>query len=373
MTEPQTTCPRCGAPLADEAGAKGVCLRCVASAALAEPEQDPAPSSRPSLDVASLAAHFPAYELGAELGRGATGAVYRAKHRALGRDFALKIIAEDVAARPGFSERFEREAHTLGGLAHPGIVAVHDAGRAGPWYFLAMELVDGIDLRQMLRADRVAPREALAIVAQMCDALQYAHDQGVVHRDIKPENVLVDRKGRVRILDFGLARFVRDGADGMHLTRSGQVMGTPLYMAPEQWRTPLAVDHRADIYSLGVVFYELLTGELPVGRFPPPSQRVELDVRLDEVVFKTLEREPERRYQHVSDVKTDIGAATSPRAATPPPLGNPVSSQRAHRGEPHAEPRTSDDRVLAIAVGAVIALNVLMLVVYLIWADRIFT
>ncbi len=357
MTELRTTCPRCGSPLTNDPAAAGVCLRCVAAVALEEEAADPAPSARPPLDVASIAVHFPAYELGAELGRGATGAVYRAKHRALGRDFALKIIAEDVAARPGFAERFEREARTLGGLAHPGIVAVHDAGRAGPWFFLAMELVDGVDLRQMLRAERVAPREALAIVAQMCDALQYAHDQGVVHRDIKPENVLVDRLGRVRILDFGLARLVREGADGLHLTRTGQVMGTPLYMAPEQWRTPLAVDHRADIYSLGVVFYELLTGELPVGRFPPPSQRVELDVRLDEVVFKTLEREPERRYQHASEVKADVQHASSPRVPRRDRAGATTTTATKH-----------PDRTLRLFVILVVALYAMLGIAFLIFA-----
>ncbi|MCY2961917.1 MAG: serine/threonine-protein kinase [Planctomycetota bacterium] len=370
MTQAPPTCPRCGSRLASAPGSPAACLRCAAQVALDQEDTNPAPPPRPPLDVASIAAAFPAYELGAELGRGATGAVFRAKHRALGREFALKIIAEDVAARPGFAERFEREARTLGGLAHPGIVAVHDAGRAGPWFFLAMELVDGVDLRQMLVAKRVAPREALAIVAQMCDALQYAHDQGVVHRDIKPENVLVDRAGRVRILDFGLARVVRESASTPNLTRSDQVMGTPLYMAPEQWRTPLEVDHRADIYSLGVVFYELLTGELPVGRFPPPSHRVELDVRLDEVVFKTLEREPERRYQHISELKTDLGTATrSAPAIAPPPL--PANGAAPTAPAPRAATRTprqaGSNRILVLAVGLVIALNILLLVLYFLW------
>jgi serine/threonine protein kinase len=154
----------------------------------------------------------------------------------------------------------------------------------------------------------------MSIVAQMCDALQYAHDEGVVHRDIKPENVLVGRKGAVKILDFGLAKLLRRGGPDP-LTRTQQVMGTPYYMAPEQWERPLEVDHRAYIYSLGVVFYELLTGELPVGRFGVPSSKVEVDVRLDEVVVKTLEKEPALRYQHVSQVKTEVD-----RIATGPPV-----------------------------------------------------
>src|SRR6185436_16507966 len=126
------------------------------------------------------------------------------------------------------------------------------------------------------------------------------------HRDIKPENVLVDKQGRVKIADFGLAKLLGKDPLGARLTRSAEVMGTPHYMAPEQMEKPLEVDHRADIYSLGVVFYEMLTGQLPHGRFALPSQRVQIDVRLDEVVLRTLEREPERRYQHASDVKTDV-------------------------------------------------------------------
>ena len=362
------SCFRCGGPLA-----AGVCMRCIAAAQIGSSTPTDEPPARPTLDAAAVAPDFPTYEIGEVLGRGATGIVFRARHKALGRACALKIIAEDVANRPGFAERFEREARTLGGLQHPGIVAVHDAGRAGRWFFLAMELVDGADLRQMLTAKRVSPREALAIVAQMCDALQYAHDSGVVHRDIKPENVLVDRTGRVRILDFGLARVVRESTLSPHLTRIDQVMGTPLYMAPEQWRTPLEVDHRADIYSLGVVFYELLTGELPVGRFPPPSQRVELDVRLDEVVLKTLEREPDRRYQNVSEVKTGIGAAQGPIVMPPPiPAGVPAASTKPRDGATRAAPSYGllgrhDDRekFLLVTIVLIVSINVVLLFLFL--------
>lgn len=169
-----------------------------------------------------------------------------------------------------------------------------------------MEFVDGVNLRQLLHDGKLQPAEALKIVPQVCEALQFAHDEGIVHRDIKPENILLDRKGRVKIADFGLAKLLgRDVADHK-LTATHQVMGTPHYMAPEQIEKPLTVDHRADIYSLGVVFYEMLTGELPLGRFAPPSQRVRIDVRLDEVVLRALEREPERRFQNVSEVKTEV-------------------------------------------------------------------
>ena len=141
---------------------------------------------------------------------------------------------------------------------------------------------------------------------QICEALQFAHNQGVVHRDIKPGNILVDRAGRLKIADFGIAKLLDPNAEDATLTGSHHVMGTPHYMAPEQMAHPLEVDHRADIYSLGVVFYEMLTGDLPVGRFVPPSQKVQVDVRIDEVVLRTLEQERERRYQHASEIKSDV-------------------------------------------------------------------
>ena len=186
-----------------------------------------------------------------------------------------------------------------------------------------MEFVDGVNLRQLLQTGRVSTREALAIVPQICDALQFAHDQGIVHRDIKPENILMDRRGRVKVADFGLAKIVtptgpadgqapEGGGDGTaspaggDLTDAGRVMGTPQYMSPEQIQAPGEVDHRADIYALGVVFYQMLTGELPGKRLEAPSKKVQIDVRLDEVVLRALEQKPERRYQQVSEVKTCV-------------------------------------------------------------------
>src|SRR6266849_9892721 len=145
----------------------------------------------------------------------------------------------------------------------------------------------------MLRDGQMRPEQVLQIVPKICDALQYAHDEGVVHRDIKPENILLDKKGRVKIADFGIAKIMgRDTEPGITETRGA--IGTPQYMAPEQVEKPETVDHRADIFSLGVVFYEMLTGELPLGKFSPPSSRmrgVQVDVRLDEVVLRTLEKE----------------------------------------------------------------------------------
>jgi len=184
-----------------------------------------------------------------------------------------------------------------------------------------MECVDGANLRQLLRAGEPHGRRALNIVSQICDALQFAHDEGIVHRDIKPENILVDTRGRVKIADFGLAKLLSEDATDYTLTGSHQVMGTPRYMAPEQMEATHAVDHRADIYSLGVVFYEMLTGELPLGRFDPPSKRAPVDQHWDQVVLRALEKEPQRRYQSVSEVKSEVEkmSAREPAVAGVPP------------------------------------------------------
>jgi hypothetical protein len=255
------------------------------------------------------------------------GAVYKARQPGLDRLIALKILPPQAGADSGFAERFTREARALARLNHPNIVAVYDFGRvrlpqpvasaaigsatasAANLHYFIMEYVDGANLRQIEQAGKLSSREALQIIPQICEALQFAHDEGIVHRDIKPENVLVDKKGRVKIADFGLAKLLGIPAGDLRLTGARDVMGTPHYMAPEQVERPQSVDHRADIYSLGVVFYEMLTGELPLGKFAPPSsvsRGMQIDVRLDEVVLRALEKEPQRRYQQASEVKTDI-------------------------------------------------------------------
>ena len=199
-----------------------------------------------------------------------------------------------------------------------------------------MEFVDGVTLRDTIAAGKVSQQEALRIVPVLCDALQFAHEEGVVHRDIKPENILLDKRGRVKIADFGLAKLMkRDESADNNLTVTHQVMGTVRYMAPEQMSKTKCVDHRADIYSLGVVFYELLTGELPMGWFAPPSKTIGVDVRMDEVVLRALEAEPSRRYQHASEVKSAVEAASSASHATPNAVQAPTprtdNSVRLHK------------------------------------------
>lgn len=188
---------------------------------------------------------------------------------------------------------------------------MHDFGQAGGFYFLLMEFVDGLNLRQLMKARKLSPQEALSIVPPVCEALQYAHDQGIVHRDIKPEYLMLDKAGRVKIADFGIAKMLKVPA-----SESGLPAGTPHYMAPEQ--KDRTADHRADIYSLGVVLYELLTGELPASQLQPPSRKVSIDVRLDEIVLRALETKPELRFQTATDLRTQVETVlTSPGGKAP--------------------------------------------------------
>lgn len=271
----------------------------------------------PSVD--QMAKRFPSLEIISLLGAGGMGAVYKARQKGLDRFVALKILPEEFGHDVKFALRFTREARTLARLNHPNIVSVHEFGNVEDVYYILMEYVDGSTLRDVVGAGQLAAEHALAIVPHLCDALQYAHDQGIIHRDIKPENILIARDGAVKIADFGLSRILGNENQATALTQTHQVLGTPRYMAPEQFEGSHGVDHRADIYSLGVVFYEMLTGELPVGRFEVPSQKVRVDVRLDEVVLRTLEKEPRRRYQAASAIKSDLQSISSmPESALAP-------------------------------------------------------
>ena len=365
-------CPQCGTPL--PAGTlAGLCPACLLKQGAADETatggQSP-PFQPPS--IAELAPLFPQLEILELIGKGGMGAVYKARQKELDRLVALKILPPGIGHDAAFAGRFAREAKALAKLNHPGIVTLYEFGSSGresaltkselaqesqsrltsaatPLYYFLMEFVDGVNLRQLLHAGRIAPREALAIVPQICDALQFAHDQGIVHRDIKPENILLDRRGRVKVADFGLAKLVgadapasfgvppSGGPDRVNaelqtsaLTAAGKVMGTPNYMAPEQMDHPNEVDNRADIYALGVVFYQMLTGELPGKRLEPPSSKVQIDVRLDEIVLRALEKKPELRYQQVSEVKTLVETI----AGTPTPQTTAIAPGKTATGTP---------------------------------------
>ena len=365
----EKTCPHCAKPVPATA-LPGLCPECMLKVGLAAQTGEvglngtriiKAPPE-PPLAPAEVAKLFPQLEILECLGRGGMGVVYKARQPRLNRLVALKILTPERESDPQFAERFEREAQALARLNHPNIVTIHDFGQTDGRYYLLMEFVDGLSLRQLERGGKLTAREALQIIPKICEALQFAHDEGVVHRDIKPENILLDKQGRLKIADFGIAKILgaepavphpslagaRSASDGEDagvakpseaspappapgLTKD-QIVGTPHYMAPEQVEKPQAVDHRADIYSLGVVFYEMLTGELPLGKFQPPSQKVQVDVRLDEVVLHALEKEPERRYQHAKEVQSDVETIAFTPAMEQPqgeaaPAASPPSSK----------------------------------------------
>jgi serine/threonine protein kinase len=321
-------CPECGSPLSASGPAGGLCPRCLIKQGMAG--QGPTQTGGrgagrfqpPALE--ELAGRFPQLEILELIGQGGMGAVYKARQPGLDRFVALKILSPELVRDATFAERFSREARTLAKLSHPHIVGIHDFGEVEGMYYLIMEYVDGATLREVMQSARLSTIDALGLVPQLCEALQFAHDAGIVHRDIKPENILIDHSGKVKIADFGLAKLIAAGrAEGVSLTGSGAVMGTPAYMAPEQIEHPLEVDHRADIYAVGVVFYEMLTGELPLGRFDPPSSKVKLDIRLDGVVLRALAKEPTRRYQFASEVTADLEEIDSCAAVPPPPAVKP--------------------------------------------------
>lgn len=252
------------------------------------------------------------YQITALLGRGGMGAVYRGLQVSLDREVAIKLLPPELGIDPEFEARFKREAKSMAKLNHSNIVQIYDFGQttAGHYYFV-MEYVDGCDLHQLIRDGLLDVEGALNAVSQICDALQYAHDMGFVHRDIKPANIFINQQGILKVGDFGLAKLV-GGDDAGHdndlagLTGSGIALGTMHYIAPEQLAEGM-VDRRADIYSLGVMFYQMLTRELPRGAVKEPSKRVAmLDVRIDGVVFKAMDPDPDDRYQSASDLRTDV-------------------------------------------------------------------
>lgn len=308
-------CTHCGAILPPGVP-ENQCPSCLMAQVLLPTQMgEAAPAAVPLPTPEELSPHFPQLEILSFIGRGGMGAVYKARQKSLNRLVALKLLAPERADDPQFAARFEREAQALAALNHPHIVGVYDFGQAGGYFYLLMEYVDGVNLRQLLQTRRLAPREALSIVPPVCEALQCAHERGIVHRDIKPENLLMDKAGKVKIADFGIAKIVHsgpstEGGEAGTLPQGGvsQPLGTPDYAAPEQAEG--TADHRADIYSLGVVLYEMLTGERPQENITPPSKRVQVDIRIDEIVLRALERVPELRFATAAEFRTQVEAAT---------------------------------------------------------------
>jgi eukaryotic-like serine/threonine-protein kinase len=247
------------------------------------------------------------YAIDGLIGSGGMGEVYRARDTVLGRSVALKVLRGRFAADPQFVERFRTEATNAAGLSHPGIVQVYDFGRDGELAYMALELVSGTTLRDLLsEKKRLEPHAAAEIAAEVCSALDHARRAGIVHRDIKPENVLITGDGRVKVADFGLSRALADA----RATNAGTVLGTAAYLAPEQINGRPS-DHRADIYALGLVLFEMITGRVPFSGDSPAAvayRRLGQDVpapstvnpnippALDQIVARATAREPANRY-----------------------------------------------------------------------------
>ena len=306
------------------------------------PPPVPNPDSETGPTVVRNAISVPGYALLQVLGRGGMGEVWHAKQLSLGREVAIKVLAANLAREGDFVRRFEKEAAALAALSHPGIVQIIDRGTASGVPFFVMEYVHGQSLRDLMEAKKLGPTEALKVIVQVGGAIDYAHARGVIHRDLKPENILIDTEGRVKVADFGLAG-MRD--ENFNLTRTAMTMGTLNYMAPEQRKDAKAVDGRADIFSLGVMLYELLTGDVPVGRFKLPSERVSgLDKRVDHAVVKALESEPEARFQKAGELiaalESMLSTVSLPASALPDaPLPVPAQPGSA----PPAGPATRPD------------------------------
>lgn len=323
----------------------------------------------------TLQPHVTGYMIGPRIGHGGMGVVFKARQTKLRRDVAIKVLTapetETAGAEPSeWTTRFLREAQALAQLSHPGIVTIHDFGEAGGLAWIVMELIEGSSLRDLLAMGTMTPAEALAITPEICTALQFAHDRGIVHRDIKPENVLVTEDGHVKLVDFGLAKLSSNGAGPM-LTRTDQAMGTLRYMAPEQLDAPKTVDHRADIFSLGVVLYEMLTGHVPQGVIEPPSTNTSSPESMDEVVLKALERDPGRRYQHASEMRSSVEAVEDqselPTRAErqPPDPSEPANEPASESSSEEQQRRSAAEETLGYAfdVGLLIIAVILMLTV----------
>jgi serine/threonine-protein kinase len=309
------------------------------------------------------------YTILGELGRGAMGVVYKASDPLLNRTVAIKTIhmTVDPQERADYEARFYQEAKAAGGLSHPNIVTVYDIGRAGDLVYMAMELIEGEELRDLLAGQRLDAAGALDIAAQVADGLAFAHGRGVVHRDIKPANIMVVRGGSAKIMDFGIARMRASDVK----TQTGLLLGSPKYMAPEQLlghRT----DHRCDIFSVGVVLYEMLAGAPPftgndipqlmyqiVHSTPPAPSAANprLPPMLDLIVAKALAKDLDARYRDARELAADLracraglaGKRDADRTATPPPRSAAPGAADATQPLPLRSPRAEPPAGLRVS------------------------
>ncbi len=287
-----------------------------------------------------MQAMLPQYQFTAVLGRGGMGAVYKAVQVSLDRAVAIKVLPADLSDDEDsqFAERFKNEARTMAKMNHPGIVNVFDFGETNTGLlFIVMEFIDGTDISKMIISQgRLTEDYALAITAHVCDALNYAHRNGVVHRDIKPANILINMEGEIKVADFGLAK--ANDASQSGLTKTNMAMGTPDFVSPEAFIPGFALDGRADLYAVGVMLYQMLTGEIPRGIWKMPSAKLGTDPRFDAIIGKAMQTDREVRYQSAADIHQDLhNILTTPRgleqaAPSPAPQQQPASQKPVSSG-----------------------------------------
>lgn len=300
MSTDARECEACHAAIPTDAGTLGLCPVCLIRRAITTGAANRKFELPRLEDVRVELSQLDVMEL---IGFGGMGVVYKARQRSLDRLVAVKVFPREMWEDDEFEKRFRREARLLASLSHPHIVTAYEYGESDAYYYLLMELVRGRSLRHVLKDGPLKLSETLDVATQVCDALEYAHRKGVVHQDIKPENILMQvgvgaRTGSVQVADFGLAKLM--GAT----EADGHRMGTPKYMAPEQRERPDEVDGRTDVFAMGVMLHEMLTGKLPdePGSRPPEG-------RIGRVIRKCLETDPSQRYQRIPELKKDLEEA----------------------------------------------------------------
>ena len=281
---------------------------------------------------------LPQYEISHLIAAGGMGAVYAGTQRALDRPIAIKILPPDAAKDGESIGRFRTEARAMARLSHPNIPTVFDFDVSAGYCYLAMEYIDGCNVHQLITRGELTPALTYKLLAQVCEALHFAHEHGIVHGDIKPSNLMVTHDGTVKLADFGLAQLMDPGN---RQDDTFTPMGTPEYAAPELWEPGVVMDHRADLYSLGCVFYEMLTGAPPEGQFQLPAASLKLDARVDTIITRCMQRKPDLRYQSAAEIKQAFEALAHPAQGTAKPVvrvsqppGRRPPSAAAHHSNP---------------------------------------